>query len=210
MNANQTIASAPLPTSLIKLYLFKVFPNKSKLSWDSLEEFVWASELSEEVSELLDCKKSTLQRWIERYLEYGNVDRKENKERESIITKSILKYITKLISKNPAIILAKIKKKIIKKFNVDISVSYLFYIIKYTLNLTHKQLRFKYYPEKKLATLREDKINFYKEIIKKGKKNIISIDETGFYLNMTKHLGRCEKGRKCYKTVHFSKNYSFY
>ena len=40
------------------------------------------------------------------------------------------------------------------------------FIIKYTLKLTHKQLRFKYYPEKKLATLREDKINFYKEIIK--------------------------------------------
>ena len=27
-------------------------------------------------------------------------------------------------------------------------------------------------------------------------------NETGFYLNMTKHLGRCEKGRKCYKTVY--------
>ena len=154
------------------------------------------------VSELLDCCKSTLQRWIERYLEYGNVDRKENKERESIITKSILKYITKLIIKNPAITLSKIKKKIIKKYNVNISTSYLYYIIKYTLNLTHKQLRFKYYPEKKLATLKEDKIKFYKEIIKVGKKNIISIDETGFYLNMTKHLGRCEKGKKCYKTVH--------
>ena len=63
------------------------------------------------VSELLDCSKSTLQRWIERYLEYGNVDRKENKERESIITKSILKYITKLIIKNPAITLSKIKKR---------------------------------------------------------------------------------------------------
>ena len=100
------------------------------------------------VSNLLECKKSTLQRWIERFFEFSNVDRKDNKERESIITKSILKYITKLISKNPAITLAKIKKKIIKKVNVDISISYLFYIIKYKLNLTHKQLRFKYYPEK--------------------------------------------------------------
>jgi len=154
------------------------------------------------VSELLDCSKSTLQRWIERYLEYGNVDRKENKERESIITKTILKYITKLIIKNPAITLSKIKKKINKKYDVNISTSYLYYIIKYTLNLTHKQLRFKYYPEKKLATLKEDKIKFYKEIIKVGKKNIISIDETGFYLNMVKHDGRCEKGKKCYKTVH--------
>ena len=80
--------------------------------------------------------------------------------------------------------------------------SYLFYIIKYTLKLTHKQLKFKYYPEKKLATLKEDKINFYKEVIKQGKRNLISIDESGFYLNMTKHNGRCEKGKKCYKTVH--------
>ncbi len=155
-----------------------------------------------EVSELLDCKRSTLQRWIVRFFEFSNVDRIKYKERESIITKTILEYIKKLIKKNPAITLSKIKKKIIKKFDVDITVSYLFYIIKYTLKLTRKQLKFKYYPEKKIATLKEDKINFYKEVIKQGKRNLISIDESGFYLNMTKHHGRCKKGKKCYKTVH--------
>jgi transposase len=155
-----------------------------------------------EVAELLDCKKSTLQRWIIRFFTYGNVDRKENKGRISIITKSILKYIKKIIIENPAITISKIKKKIFKKFDVEISISYLFYIIKYTLNLTHKQLRVKYYPEKKLATLKEDKINFYNQILKIGKNNIISIDESGFYLNMTKNNGRSEKGKKCYKTIH--------
>ena len=53
--------------------------------------------------------------------------------------------------------------------------------------------------------MKEDKINFYKEVIKQGKRNLISIDESGFYLNMTKHNGRCEKGKKCYKTVHSRK-----
>lgn len=155
-----------------------------------------------EVANLLDCKKSSLQRWIVRYLETGSIERKENSKRKSIITTDILNFIKELIKINPAITLSKIKKKIFKKFNTDISTSYLFYIIKYTLKLTHKQLKFKYYPEKKLATLKEDKINFYKEVIKQGKRNLISIDESGFYLNMTKYNGRCEKGKKCYKTVH--------
>jgi len=154
------------------------------------------------VAELLDCSKSSLQRWIEKYFEIKSVDRKENKPRESIITKEILSFIKNLIKINPAITLSKIRKKINKEHTVKISISYLFYIIKYKLNITHKQLRQKYYPEKKLATLKDDKINFYKTIIETGKRNLISIDESGFYLNMSKNLGRCEKGKKCYRTVH--------
>jgi transposase len=70
------------------------------------------------------------------------------------------------------------------------------------LNITHKQLRQKYYPEKKLSSLKTDKKKFYKTIIDKGIKDIISIDETGFYLNMSKNFGRCSKGKRCYRTVH--------
>ncbi len=147
------------------------------------------------VAELLDCSKSSLQRWIEKYFEIKSVDKKENKSRESIITKEILLFIKNLIKINPAITLSKIRKKIYKEHTVKISISYLFYIIKYKLNITHKQLRQKYYPEKKLPTLKTDKINFYKSIIETGKRNLISIDESGFYLNMSKNLGRCEKGK---------------
>jgi transposase len=149
------------------------------------------------VSELLNCSKSSLQRWIERYFETGNIERKIYKNRITIITNEILKFIISMIKNNPTITLSKIKKKIIKNHKIDISVSYLFYIIKYKLNLTNKQLRRKYYPEKKLSTLKKDKINFYKQIIDKCKRNIISIDETGLYLNMMKNNGRCEKGVIC-------------
>ena len=65
-----------------------------------------------------------------------------------------------------------------------------------------KQNIYTTHPEKKLATLKDDKINFYKTIIETEKRNLISIDESGFYLNMSKNLGRCEKGKKCYRTVH--------
>ena len=64
------------------------------------------------VAELLDCNKSSLQRWIEKYFEIKLVDRKKYKPRESIITKEILLFIKKLIKKNPAITLSKIRKKI--------------------------------------------------------------------------------------------------
>ena len=65
------------------------------------------------VSELLECSKSLLHRWIKKYFESKSVSRKEY-HRESIITDKLLSYITKLITKNPAIILSKIKKKINK------------------------------------------------------------------------------------------------
>lgn len=104
--------------------------------------------------------------------------------------------------KNSTIILSKIQGELLKNKKLDISLSYIFYLIKYKLNITHKQLRSKYYPEKKLGTLRTDKQKFYKTLIDKGIQNIISIDETGFYLNMCKGFGRSDKGKRCYKTVH--------
>jgi transposase len=111
------------------------------------------------VSNILECSKSSIHRWLQRYFETGNIKRKKYDNRDSIITNRILKYINKIIKKNPAITLSKIKKKIFKKYEVVISISYLFYIIKYKLNLTNKQLRKKYYPEKKLVTLKDDKID---------------------------------------------------
>ena len=116
------------------------------------------------VSEILNCSKSSLHRWVERYFETGNIERKNYKNRISIITNDILKYIIGLIKTNPTITLSKIKKKITKKYKINISVSYIFYIIKYKLNLTNKQLRRKYYPEKKLSTLKKDKINFLNKV----------------------------------------------
>ena len=152
--------------------------------------------------EYLGCSKSSLQRWVERYFEHDTVSNKEYKKRCSKIKNEHLEFIKNEIKKNPTIILSKIQGELLKKKKLDISLSYVFYLIKYKLNITHKQLRSKYYPEKKLGTLRTDKQKFYKTLIDKGIQNIISIDETGFYLNMCKGFGRSDKGKRCYKTVH--------
>jgi transposase len=97
------------------------------------------------VSLLLDCSKTSIQRWLDEYFETGEIVKKY-KQRDSIITNKILIFIKESIQNNNTITLGKIKKNINKQFNLEISISYLFYIIKYKLNLTYKQLRKKYYP----------------------------------------------------------------
>ena len=153
------------------------------------------------VSLLLDCSKSSIQRWVEEYFETGEI-KKEYKQRKSKFTTEILNFIKDLIKNNITITLAKISKKVNKQYKINASISHLYYIIKYKLKLTHKQLRSKYYPLKKLPTLKKDKYEYYKELKKIGIDNIISIDETGFYLNMKKANGRCLKGSRCYDTIY--------
>jgi transposase len=155
-----------------------------------------------ETCEYIGFSKSSLQRWVERYFDKGSVSNKEYKKRNSKIKDIHLEFIKKKIKDNPAITLHKLRNELAEKKKFNISVPHLHYIVKYKLNITHKQLRQKYYPEKKLSSLKSDKKKFYKTLIDKGIKNIISIDESGFYLNMSKNFGRCSKGKRCYKTVH--------
>ena len=160
---------------------------------------------------LFSCSKSSLQRWVERYLETDLVSGKSNKVRKTIVTNKILDFIEKQIINNPTIILRRLKKLTDKHFNVKISTTYMYYIIKYKLKYSTKQLRKKYYPEKKLTTLKKDKLNFYRNIIKIGIKNIISIDESSFYLNMTRNFGKSKIGKRVYhKTnIYPFKRYNF-
>ena len=83
------------------------------------------------VCNLLDIKKSTLHRWLIRYFETGNVERKEYDKIKSIVNDTILKYITESIKTNPTITLAKLKKIIFKNYEKDVSISYLYYIINF-------------------------------------------------------------------------------
>lgn len=154
---------------------------------------------------------SYLQRWIERYYETGYIKRKDYSKRDSIITKEILNFIKTSIDKNPTITLVKLKKSLKKTYKLKISRTYLFYIIENKLNYSSKQVRKKYYPENKMKTLKQEKIEFYETINKIGIKNIICIDESAFYLNMTKQYGKSKKGKRVYKTTNIYpfKKYNF-
>lgn len=62
------------------------------------------------VSLLLDCSKSSINRWVEEYFETGEI-KKEYKQRKSKFTTEILNFIKDLIKNNITITLAKISKK---------------------------------------------------------------------------------------------------
>ena len=51
------------------------------------------------VSLLLDCSKSSIQRWVEEYFETGEI-KKEYKQRKSKFTTEILNFIKDLIKNN--------------------------------------------------------------------------------------------------------------
>jgi transposase len=171
---------------------YKLSAVKMYLKLDSLRQ----------TCEYIGCSKSSLQRWIERYFETGSIRNNEYKKRNSKIKETHLEFIKKTIKDKPAITLHKLQNLLTEKKNLHISTSYINYLLKYKLKITHKQLRQKYYPEKKLGSLKTDKKKFYETIINKGIKNIISIDETGFYLNMSKNFGRCSKGKRCYRSMY--------
>ena len=64
------------------------------------------------------------------------------------------------------------------------------------LNITNKRLRKRYFPAKgdEKAELKA----FYKVVLKHKIDKIISIDETSFYINMTRSYGWSKKGRRAY------------
>ena len=79
-------------------YDFKLSAVKLYLKFNSIRE----------VSEILNCSKSSLNRCVERYFETVNIERKNYKDRDSTITNDILKIIIGLIKLNPTITLSKI------------------------------------------------------------------------------------------------------
>ena len=63
------------------------------------------------VCDLIGCSKTTLQRWIIRFYEFGDLERKEYSTRKSKVTDEMKKYINKELGVNPSLTLGKIKKK---------------------------------------------------------------------------------------------------
>lgn len=162
-----------------------------------------------ETCKIFECTKSSLQRWIERYYETGDIIRKESSKQSKIITDELTNFIKQYIYKYPNVILKELKRQIKKELELKISKTYLFYIIKHKLNMTRKKLRKKYYPDKKNEKI--ELLTFYNKLLTLNRNNLIFVDETSFYLNMTLSYGRNDKGKRAYiKTnIYPFKKYNF-
>ena len=150
---------------------------------------------------------------MKQYREYKSFERSYRKSVSYKVKEKHVKYILKLVKKNPTwsiqMLMCNIKEKYI---DFDISNSQLSRVIRDN-NLTRKRTRTRHYPEtrynKPIDFKKEMKI-FYDKVDKFSIHKIISIDETSIHAEMTAPYSRCELDRRCVKKTTDNKVFKKY
>jgi transposase len=152
---------------------------------------------------IFKCSKTSLDRWVERYLVTGNVSNKKRKEGSYKITKTHVKFIKDLIKQKPEIFLWQILEQLNEKHKIKISKSHLVNIIKY-LNLTYKKFYENHNPKTRYGkeiNYKESFKNFFDKIKKYKLEDLISIDETSVQVGVGFNKGRFLMGKRLYKNT---------
>jgi len=140
------------------------------------------------VAKLLNIGKSTLQRWT--------IDNKTVTENDNIVENSvdnIDSFIKKCMDDNKRITLAKIRSKIIKKFNKQMSLSTIHGIVHKNLGYSYKKINKKYFYGS-LDALKVKQTQFINTVNNIDKNKIIAIDETYLHSNFTTDYGWSKVG----------------
>lgn len=166
-----------------------------------------------EISNFMNIHKSSIYRWIEKYKyssnkvitlntnipEYACIIRKKREIYWKKINETIVSYLRKYMSTRIIINTKYIIKEIRRKFNIKVSTSTVYKIIKVDLGLTYKKLKNKLVLKKDMIT-HENKVQEFKKTVNQiGIDNIYSLDESHFYLNMYRSYGWSKKGVICVK-----------
>lgn len=149
---------------------------------------------------------STFYRWLHLYKsnKLNVINGTSKKTRRNKVSRFILIYIKRIVSKLKVINVNKIIFGIHNIFNVTISKSY-FYKLLHMLHLSYKKMYIKHMPINSLKL--KDIINkFRKNVNTVSINNIASIDETSIYLHWYPNKGWSYINTKCLKT---SKNNTF-
>ena len=121
------------------------------------------------------------------------VKRKDYKNKK--ITNTIEQYIIYKIKLNPIISAKTLKINIKDEFNISLSLTSIYYIIRNN-NITYKKLNIKTNPHDNIT--QKEQLKYMDSIIKSvGNDNIISIDETSIELSSKPSKGWAIKGEKC-------------
>ena len=142
--------------------------------------------------DIFNCSKSSLQRWIIKYKSTKSFNRKL-REKKNIFTNEELIFIKNYVKNYPNITIKILTKIINKKFNKNYHYLSIYYLVK-KLRISYKILRLKYFPKK--GNEKNELCLFYKDLLKNKIDNIISIDETGIYINMTRERGYSNIGKR--------------
>lgn len=154
-------------------------------------------KIRENMKTIFNVSLSTIYTWLPKYItNLTNISSLyKSTQRISKITPEMEKFIVDITIKNKIERCKTIRKHVMNKFNINLSVKSICNILRKN-NITNKKVYRKinklsieeFYKKKELMS------NIITEI---GKDNIISIDEMGIYLNDLPTYGWAEKGKKC-------------
>ena len=147
---------------------------------------------------IFNCKFQSLARWVEKYKQNGNINRKTRKNHNLKITSEIEKFVKEYVRKYSTTTLWELSKLVNDKFKVHLTDSSIYNIL-HKHKLTRKRLRSKYYPEKREGQESSDLKTFYAKLNTYDYKRTICLDETSIYLNMKPSYGRSKSGTRVIK-----------
>lgn len=154
------------------------------------------------VSKIIKVPSCSIFRWVKDKSKYLLESNKFTRVRK--ITTSIKDFIISTITNSPLLTAKDIVKSVYNNFNLILSETTVLKFFKKEC-ITYKKISKKYY-YKDLNLLLEQKTQFSKTLSNICSKDIISIDETYFYNNMTNNYGWSKKGSKITTYLPVKKN----
>jgi len=152
------------------------------------------------VCNIFECSERSLKRWVERYNQNENVERKNRKQGSYKVKKEHIKFIKDTLTKNNIIHMKQLQQLISNKYStLKISRQYLSDIIRNN-NITRKRATFSHFPKTYRGQIRNEKqeLKDFFEVIKKYKlDDIISIDESSVSTSLSFNYCRNFLGKRC-------------
>ena len=164
----------------------------------AVKYYLHHNEDMRDTCEIFNCKFQSLSRWVEKYKQTGNINRKTRKNHNLKITPEIEKFVKEYVRKYSTTTLWELSKLVNDKFKIHLTDSSIYNILN-KHKITRKRLRSKYYPEKREGQEASDLKTFYEKLNTYDYKRTICLDETSIYLNMKHSYGRSRSGTRVIK-----------
>ena len=155
-----------------------------------------------ETCEVFDCKRASLQRWIEKYRETGSPIRTTRRQRTAYkVKKEYVDFLRQELHKKPDIFMEDLRTLLVGKYpDADISREHIGRLLRDN-DKTRKRLRKRHEPKLYRGKERNHK-GEVQEYLKQARKydldKIICLDETAIYANLHPSYARCDIGKRCY------------
>ena len=152
------------------------------------------------VCRIFECSERSLKRWIDRYEQNNNVDRKSRKQGSYKIKKDHIKFIKEVLKTKNDIHIKILHQMLTNKFpNLKVTRQHIHDVIRDN-NITRKRATFEHFPKTYRGEPRDEKeeLKAFFKVIEKFKLNdIISIDETSISTSLGFNYCRNYLGKRC-------------